>query len=65
LLLGHVKFGEDPLADALTRFKTLAFGGRPLDSDAASSLLSNRGLTDVRMLPTPPGAPALTIGRHA
>jgi SAM-dependent methyltransferase len=64
LILGHGKFGDDPLNDALTRFKTIAFGGTPLDNPAAEALLTESGLTDVRTVPTPPGAPAITIGRR-
>ncbi len=64
LIVGHGRFGEGPAADALTRLKTLAFGGTPLDSAAAQDLLRRHGLIDVRTAPTPPGAPGVTIGQR-
>ncbi len=63
LMVGHGRFGESPFADALTRLKTIAYGGSPLDADAARELLEAHGLVDVRTLQSPPGAPALTLGR--
>jgi predicted RNA methylase len=63
LIVGHGKFGGTPVEDALTRLKTIAFGGTPLDDAAACRLLGDAGLTTVRAVPTPPGAPALTIGQ--
>jgi methylase of polypeptide subunit release factors len=62
LMVGHGKFGIDPVADALTRFKTTAYGGTALDEQTAQRLLREQGLTAVRSLPTPPGNPAITIG---
>jgi SAM-dependent methyltransferase len=49
---------------AITRFKTAAFGGTPLDIDEAQTLLRAAGLDGVTTLPTPPGAPRLTVGRR-
>ena len=63
LSVGHGKFGEDSAADALNRLKTIAFGGTPLDTHAAQALLHELGLVSISTLPTPPGAPAVTIGR--
>jgi predicted O-methyltransferase YrrM len=63
LIVGHGKFGGTPVQDALTRLKTIAYGGTPLDEGAACHLLRNAGLTSVRPVPTPPGAPAITIGQ--
>ena len=63
LMVGHGKFGGTPVQDALTRLKTIAYGGTPLDAAAACQLLSDAGLTSVRAAPTPPGAPAITIGQ--
>ena len=57
LVIGHGKFAGDPLDAAITRFKTVAYGGTPLDDDEAGRLLRGAGLTDVRHVPTPPGAP--------
>jgi predicted O-methyltransferase YrrM len=63
LIAGHGKFGGTPFQDALTRLKTIAYGGTPLDDAAACQLLHNAGLTSVRPVATPPGAPAITIGQ--
>ncbi len=63
LMAGHGKFGGTPAEDALTRLKTIAYGGTPLDEAAASQLLGDAGLTSVQPVPTPPGAPAITIGQ--
>ena len=64
LILGHGKFAEDPLNDALTRFKTVSYGGTPLDGPQAQSLLEQAGLHHVSTFPTPEGAPAITVGRR-
>jgi predicted O-methyltransferase YrrM len=63
LIVGHGKFGGTPAEDALTRLKTVAHGGTPLDETAACHLLHKAGLTSVRTIPTPAGAPAVTIGQ--
>jgi SAM-dependent methyltransferase len=63
LMVGHGKFGGTPVEDALTRLKTIAHGGTPLDEAAACRLLSDAGLTSVRPVPTPRGVPAITIGQ--
>jgi methylase of polypeptide subunit release factors len=57
------KFGGTPAEDALTRLKTLVYGGTPLDEAEASELLRGAGLTSVRTVPTPEGAPGITIGQ--
>jgi hypothetical protein len=63
-LLGHGKLsGSTPLQEALSRWKTLAFGGTALDDKEAAAALAEAGLIDVMNVPTPPGAPALTVGR--
>lgn len=64
LIVGHGKFSGGPLDDAIDRFKTVAFGGTPLNDAEAQQALAGQGLADVRTLPTPPGAPALTVGRR-
>jgi hypothetical protein len=64
LVMGHGKYGTDPLDDAISRFKTVAFGGTPVDDAAAQLLLQDAGLENVLTLPTPPGAPAVTAGRR-
>ena len=63
VMVGHGKFTNEPVEDALTRFKTIAYGGTALDDDQAQSLLRNAGLMDVATMPTPAGAPAITVGR--
>jgi hypothetical protein len=64
LVLGHGRFAGDPLDDAVSRFKTVAYGGTALDDGQAAGLLGDAGLEEVRTVPTPPGAPALTVGRR-
>ena len=64
LVMGHGKFGGHPVEDAVGRFKTVAYGGTALDDAQAAGLLVEAGLEDVRNVPTPPGAPALTVGRR-
>jgi len=64
LVMGHGKFGADPVTDAVGRFKTVAYGGTALDDAQAAALLTGAGFEDVRNLPTPPGAPALTVARR-
>jgi Methyltransferase domain len=63
LFIARGKMGGTPAEDALTRLKTLVYGGTPLDDSEASDLLSGAGLTEVRTAPTPAGAPGVTIGR--
>jgi len=63
LIVGHGKFGGTPAEDALTRLKTVAHGGTPLDDAAACQLLHEAGLTLVRTMPTPAGVPAVTVGQ--
>ena len=65
LMLGHGKYAGTPAEDAVTRFKTIAFGGTALDDDQAQELLRNAQLGDVTTVPTPRGSPALTLGRKA
>ena len=64
LIVGHGKFADDPLDDALTRFKTISYGGTPLSSAQAQGLLTEAGLAEVTTVPTPAGAPAITVGRR-
>ena len=63
LILGHGKLGGTAAEDAVTRLKTLAYGGTALDEAAACHLLRSAGLTSVRSMPTPAGAPAIAIGQ--
>jgi precorrin-6B methylase 2 len=66
LLIGHAKLtGAAPLQEALTRWKTLAYGGTALDDQQAADALRDVGLLDVMTMPTPPGAPAITVGRKS
>lgn len=65
VMVGHGKYGGDPIEDAVGRFKTVTYGGTALDEGQAQSLLRGAAFTDVMTLPTPLGAPALTVGRRA
>lgn len=65
LMLGHGKFHGDNLEDALTRLKTIVFGGTALDDVQAQRLLTAGGLIDVRTMQTPPGAPGITVARRS
>jgi SAM-dependent methyltransferase len=65
LIVGHGKLAGDPLDVALTRFKTVGYGGTPLSDAQAQSLLQEAGLVDVATVPSPEGAPAITVGRRA
>jgi predicted RNA methylase len=64
VFVAHGKFGGTPAEDALTTLKTLVYGGTPLDDAEAFNLLRGAGLTSVRLLPTPDGAPGITIGQQ-
>ena len=64
LIVGHGKLGGTPAEDALTRLRTLVYGGTPIDDAAACHLLHKAGLTAVRTVPTPAGAAAITIGQN-
>ena len=64
LVLAHGKFGDDERDNAVSRFKTDVFGGTPLDDPEAESLLASAGLESVFTAPTPPNAPAITVGRR-
>jgi predicted O-methyltransferase YrrM len=63
IVLGHGKYTGDMTEDSINRFKTAAYGGTSLDEAQAQALLRNAGFTGVMTAPTPPGAPAITIGR--
>jgi SAM-dependent methyltransferase len=64
LILGHGTLDGTDLQNAITRFKTTAYGGTTLDGPSARDLLSEHNLTAVQTVPTPPGAPSLTVGRR-
>ena len=61
-MIGHGRFDGTDLQNAVTRFKLAAYGGTAIDGPTVTELLTERGLNDVRAVPTPPGAPAITIG---
>ncbi len=63
-MVGHGKYAGDPVEDALSRFKTVAYGGTALNDDQAQQMLRDVGLGNVMTLPTPLGAPAITVGRN-
>jgi SAM-dependent methyltransferase len=62
LMIGHGRFDGTELDNALTRFKTVSFGGTPLDAPSAQALLRDAGMASVSTVPTPPGTPAITVG---
>jgi len=64
LMIGHGTFDGTDLQIAVTRFKTVVYGGTALDSPSAARLLKEHGLTSVQTVPTPPGAPGITVGRR-
>ncbi|HUQ39002.1 MAG TPA: class I SAM-dependent methyltransferase [Acidimicrobiales bacterium] len=64
LIVGAGRFEGDPLAVAVTRWKTLASGGTPLTADDADAELGAAGFTDLRELPTPPGSPVVYAARR-
>jgi hypothetical protein len=55
LMAGHGKFGGTPVQDALTRLKTIAYGGTPLDEAAACAGLPGtmRRIADITRTCTP------------
>jgi hypothetical protein len=63
--VGYGRLTGTPIERAVTRFKTISYGGTALDPEQASELLASVGLVDITMPPTPPGAPDITIGRRA
>jgi hypothetical protein len=65
VILGHGKYGTNPLSDAIQRFQTITFGGTPLDDDEAEQLLGHAGFESVATLPTPQGVPGLSVGRRS
>jgi hypothetical protein len=64
LIMPHGKFHDNLLQNALGRFQTTVYGGATLDDEEAQALLSGVGLEQVFTIPTPEGAPALTVGRR-
>jgi hypothetical protein len=64
IMIAHGKFHDDHVSNALTRFQTVAFGGTALNDAEAQELLRSAGLDSVASLPTPEGAPGITVGRR-
>lgn len=62
-MLGHGKYGGTDLSDGVGRFKTIAYGGTALDEAQAQEMLGSAGFVEVTTIPTPHGAPAITLGR--
>jgi len=62
IMIGHVKFDGGELENAITRFKTVTYGGTALDGPSAAKLLGEHGLHAAQTVATPPGAPGVTIG---
>ena len=63
LMLGHGKYGGSAVNDAVSRFKTIVYGGTALDDGQAEEMLRSAGMVAVMTVPTPEGAPAITVGR--
>lgn len=64
LVVGHGKYHDGRRSNAISRFQTNIFGGTPLDNEEAQGMLRHAGLEKVFTLPTPQGAPAITVGRR-
>jgi SAM-dependent methyltransferase len=64
LIMAHGKLHDDLLKNALSRFQITVYGGATLDDEEAQALLRRVGLEQVLTIPTPEGAPALTVGRR-
>jgi SAM-dependent methyltransferase len=64
LMLAHGKYGGPAASDAVGRFKTIVYGGTALDDRQAEEMLESAGLVEVMTVPTPQGAPAITVGRR-
>ncbi|MGI5239872.1 SAM-dependent methyltransferase [Dactylosporangium sp. CA-139066] len=62
LMIGHGIYEGTELENAIARFKTVGYGGTPLDGESAARLLAAHGLTAIRRIQLPPGAPGLTVG---
>lgn len=64
LIIAAGRFDGDDLAVAVTRWKTLRSGGTPLTADEARSAIDSVGFAETKVLPTPPGTPALYAARR-
>ena len=64
IILGHGKLHGEPFDVALTRLKTLAYGGTALSDPEAQDLLTGAGLDRVTTVATPHEAPAVTVGHR-
>lgn len=64
LMIGHGTFHGTDLEIAITRFKTVVYGGTALDGPSATRLLTAHRLGSVQTIPTPRGAPCITVGQR-
>lgn len=64
VLLAHGRLSDNAMDAVVTRFKTVAYGGTALSDGEAEALLVSAGLVEVHHLLTPPGVPALAVGRR-
>jgi len=65
LLLAFANPGSDPLAAALTRLRTVLWGGADTSSDEVEESLARAGFAEVKALPGPPNsAVAAVAGRR-
>ena len=63
-MIGHGTFHGTDLEIAITRFKTVVYGGTALDGPSATRLLTAHRLVSVQTIPTPRGAPCITVGQR-
>jgi len=64
LVVAAGRFDGDPLAVAVTRWKTLRAGGTALAADDARAVLEAAGFVEFHALPVPPGSPSLYAARR-
>jgi SAM-dependent methyltransferase len=64
LVMAHGKFHDDLLKNAISRFQLSVYGGATLNDEEAQALLTGAGLELILTIPTPEGAPGLTVGRR-
>ena len=63
ILLAHGRFDGDPTAAAVTRFKTVAYGGTALDHSQADAVLREIGFVDIVRAPAMAGFPTMSAAR--
>jgi EmrB/QacA subfamily drug resistance transporter len=64
LIVGYGKLDGPQLAAAHSRVRTELYGGTTMRAGELARTLTTAGFTDVRAIPTPPGAPGFAAGRR-